>query len=99
MDFAGTDRSRVPDTALSEVYRIFLACRNSDGVFTLSSLSGELSNDEMGKISGILAKYQDFPVSKKEIQDCIHTLKSSDSGEVETDDDLLSLVQKKAHKT
>lgn len=82
-----------------QVYRIFLACRNSDGVFTLSSLSGELSNDEMGKISGILAKYQDFPVSKKEIQDCIHTLKSSDSGEVETDDDLLSLVQKKAHKT
>lgn len=82
-----------------QVYRIFLACRNSDGVFTLSSLSGELSNDEIGKISGILAKYQDFPVSKKEIQDCIHTLKSSDSGEVETDDDLLSLVQKKAHKT
>ncbi len=84
-----------PDELYRRVYQTALTCGST---FTLSSLNGALSDSEMGKISGIQAKHSDFPVSREEAADCIGVLKSTDN-KIETDEDLLLLIQKKSKKS
>lgn len=65
--------------------------------FSLSSMGDVLSEGEMGKLSGIAARNQEVPVTKEEVQDCIRALHSGVPETVETNDDLLKLIQKKQH--
>lgn len=65
--------------------------------FSLSSMGDVLSEGEMGKLSGIAARNQEVPVTKKEVQDCIRALHPGVPETVETNDDLLKLIQKKQH--
>jgi hypothetical protein len=51
----------------------------------------------MGKLSGIAARNQEVPVTKEEVQDCIRALHPGVPETVETNDDLLKLIQKKQH--
>ena len=65
--------------------------------FSLSSMGDVLSEGEMGKLSGIAARNQEVPVTKEEAQDCIRALHPGVPETVETNDDLLKLIQKKQH--
>ena len=65
--------------------------------FSLSSMGDVLSEGEMGKLSGIAARNQEVPVTKEEGQDCIRALHPGVPETVETNDDLLKLIQKKQH--
>ena len=65
--------------------------------FSLSSMGDVLSEGEMGKLSGIPARNQEVPVTKEEVQDCIRALHPGVPETVETNDDLLKLIQKKQH--
>lgn len=65
------------------------------GEISLSMLGNVLSDEEMGKITGILAKQQDFPASKQEAIDCLQILGQSLDKQIESNDDLISLIQKK----
>ena len=65
--------------------------------FSLSSMGDVLSEGEMGKLSGIAARNQEVPVTKDEVQDCIRALHPGVPETVETNDDLLKLIQKKQH--
>ena len=65
--------------------------------FSLSSMGDVLSEGEMGKLSGIAARNQEVPVTKEEVQDCIRALHPGVPDTVETNDDLLKLIQKKQH--
>lgn len=65
--------------------------------FSLSSMGDVLSEGEMGKLSGIAARNQEVPVTKEEVQDCIWALHPGVPETVETNDDLLKLIQKKQH--
>ncbi len=65
--------------------------------FSLSSMGDVLSEGEMGKLSGIAARNQEVPVTKEEVQDCIRALHPGVPEKVETNDDLLKLIQKKQH--
>lgn len=65
--------------------------------FSLSSMGDVLSEGEMGKLSGIAARNQEVPVTKEEVQDCIRALHPGVLETVETNDDLLKLIQKKQH--
>ena len=65
--------------------------------FSLSSMGDVLSEGEMGKLSGIAARNQEVPVTKEEVQDCIRALHPGGPETVETNDDLLKLIQKKQH--
>ena len=65
--------------------------------FSLSSMGDVLSKGEMGKLSGIAARNQEVPVTKEEVQDCIRALHPGVPETVETNDDLLKLIQKKQH--
>ena len=58
-------------------------------------LGNVLSDEEMGKITGILAKQQDFPASKQEAIDCLQILGQSLDKQIESNDDLISLIQKR----
>lgn len=68
---------------------------NSD--FSLTSLSGELNSDEMGKISEILAKSKDISITSVEAEDYIKLLverrKKPSDGQI-TDGDLLELQKR-----
>lgn len=75
--------------------KIFTFFQQAGTSFTLSALGNVLSDDEMGKITGIQTKQHDIPVTRQEVEDCIHTLKQSQNTTVETNDDLISLIQKK----
>lgn len=87
-----------PDELYRRVYQIALEKCDGSGSFTLSSLNDALSDSEMGKISGIQAKQNEVPVKREEAADCIQVLLTADGNTVETDADLLSLIQKKAGK-
>lgn len=65
--------------------------------FSLSSMGDVLSEGEMGNLSGIAARNQEVPVTKEEVQDCIRALHPGVPETVETNDDLLKLIQKKQH--
>ena len=65
--------------------------------FSLSSMGDVSSEGEMGKLSGIAARNQEVPVTKEEVQDCIRALHPGVPETVETNDDLLKLIQKKQH--
>ena len=65
--------------------------------FSLSSMGDVLSEGEMGKLSSIAARNQEVPVTKEEVQDCIRALHPGVPETVETNDDLLKLIQKKQH--
>ena len=65
--------------------------------FSLSSMGDFLSEGEMGKLSGITARNPEVPVTKEEVQDCIRALHPGVPETVETNDDLLKLIQKKQH--
>ena len=65
--------------------------------FSLSSMGDVLSEGKMGKLSGIAARNQEVPVTKEEVQDCIRALHPGVPETVETNDDLLKLIQKKQH--
>ena len=65
--------------------------------FSLSSMGDVLSEGEMGKLSGIAARNQEVPVTKEEVQDCIRALHPGVPETVETNDDLLKLIQKMQH--
>ena len=65
--------------------------------FSLSSMGDVLSEGEMGKLSGIAARNQEVPVTKEEVLDCIRALHPGVPETVETNDDLLKLIQKKQH--
>ncbi len=81
------------------VYEVIAASRQNGTTFSFSSLGSVLSDTEMGKISGIQARQNEIPVTQKEVEDCIHVLQNGVQHPVETDEDLLSLIQKKAkHK-
>ncbi len=86
-----------PEQFTQSLYRrVFVLFQENSDSFTLSSLGNVLSTDEMGKIIGIQAKQRDFPTSRQEIEDCIRTLQQqSQAKAIETDEDLLSLIQKK----
>ena len=59
----------------------------------VSSLSRVFSDEEMGKISGITAKYTDIPVTEADVQECITLLQEPPESEIKNDQDLLRLVQ------
>ena len=65
--------------------------------FSLSAMGDVLSDSEMGKLSGISARNQEIPVTAEEVKDCIRTLKNDMPSAIETDEDLLKLIQKKQH--
>lgn len=101
-----TDAAWIADTLTAEqfviplyrrVFSAFQECRKNETAFSLSYLGGVLSDDEMGKISGIPARHRDIPVTREEITDCVRILQEEQHTAVETDDDLLSLIQKKQH--
>ncbi len=80
-----------------QVFQHFLDCVREHATFSLSALGRVLSDAEMGKISGISAKHQEIHITSEEVQDCIGILLDKSIQSVETDDDLLSLIQKKQH--
>ena len=59
----------------------------------VSSLSRVFSDEEMGKISGITAKYTDIPVTEADVRECITLLQEPPESEIKNDQDLLRLVQ------
>ncbi|WP_298483389.1 DNA primase [uncultured Ruminococcus sp.] len=101
-----TDAVWIADTLTAEqfvtplyrqVFAAFQECCKSGTAFSLSYLGNVLSDDEMGKISGIPARHREIPVTREEVKDCIRILQEGQHTDVETDDDLLSLIQKKQH--
>lgn len=80
-----------------QVFEIFQECHRNSKSFSLSSLGSVLSDVEMGKITGIPARYCEVPVTKDEVNDCIRILQNTVPETVETNDDLLTLIQKKQH--
>ena len=80
-----------------QVFQHFLDCVREHATFSLSALGRVLSDAEMGKISGISAKHQEIHITSEEVQECIGILLDKSIQSVETDDDLLSLIQKKQH--
>lgn len=70
------------------VYEALLeAIRNSEN-FSLSLLASEFSPEEMGKISGMIAKKQDFSVSEAAVEDCASALKKSSAVKNSADEDI-----------
>ena len=80
-----------------EVYEIFCNCISQEHFFSISFLGNVLSDTDMGKISGIPVKFREVPIYKNEIEDCIRILKEPSSLNVNSDDDLIALIQKKQH--
>ncbi len=80
-----------------QVLNVFQESVRQQTSFSLSSMGDFLSEGEMGKLSGITARNQEVPVTKEEVQDCIRALHPGVPETVETNDDLLKLIQKKQH--
>lgn len=80
------------------VYEQYTAAIATATHFSLSALGEVLSDADMGKLSGIPAKYQEIPLSKQEIQDCIQRMKETDTNtSIQSDEELRALIQKKKH--
>ncbi len=80
------------------VYEKMLLSRENGLDIGLSSLGGEFSADEMGRISRILARSREIPVNKQAVDDCTAILKdrSRSGGDEELDQEyLMRLRQKK----
>ena len=80
-----------------QVYTAFSESIQRQAGFSISSMGEILSAEEMGKLSGITARNQEIPVTTEEIKDCIRAMQEHPLEAIETDDDLLKLIQKKQH--
>lgn len=80
-----------------QVFRCLAESCKNDTAFSLSSLGRVLSDTEMGKITGLMAKQHEIPVTREETADCIRILQEGQLHAIETDEDLRSLIQKKQH--
>ncbi len=70
-------------------------------LFTLSLLTGDFSEKELGRIYGIDAKTRDFILTEKTLTDCINVLKKSkltNNIDLNSDDALLKLQENLKHK-
>lgn len=82
------------------VYSALINCMKSHDKFSLSLLADEFSPEEMGKISGIAARNQEFTINTDVVEDCAKVLKNSEpagNGEL-SDDDLMKLFRSKSKK-
>lgn len=80
-----------------KIYIILTEKLRSNSDFSLSSLSGELNSEEMGKISEILAKSKDISITSTEAEDYINLLLERREKPVDgqiTDNDLLELQKR-----
>lgn len=86
-----------------KLYETVLMKIKECGVFTISMLAGELSPEEIGRISGIEARNREFDISPEVFSDCATVLKkqtrSADSGSNEiSNEDLLDIFKAKSKK-
>lgn len=89
-----------PDEMVTSLYKkIYKTMKNLHDLgqdIGMSALGGELSADEMGKISSILAKSRDVAVNKQALDDYIALLKrgvkQADAAEL-SDDDMIRFMQ------
>ena len=80
-----------------QVYTAYTESIQKQDAFSLSSMGELLTAEDMGKLSGIAARNQEIPVTTEEIKDCICAMQDHPLEAIETDDDLLKLIQKKQH--
>ena len=82
-----------------KVYSVMLRKVKNCDKFSLTSLNDEFPPDEMGKISGIAAKYSDMPVIFSAVTDCAEVLKNSRPHDDDLSDDALrDLFKSKTQK-
>ncbi|MDE5770277.1 MAG: DNA primase [Ruminococcus sp.] len=61
------------------VYKAVLERLKADCIFSISLLADEFSTEEMGRISGIIARYSDKGINRKVVSECAQVLKNTDS--------------------
>ncbi len=82
-----------------KVYSVMLRKVKNCDKFSLTSLNDEFPPDEMGKISGIAAKYSDMPVIFSAVTDCAEVLRNSRPHDDDLSDDALrDLFKSKTQK-
>ena len=95
-----------PDRFVTDFHRrvyesICQACQES-GTFHLSMLQDTYSVEEVSRITGISARYQEIPVSRDALTECAKVLDEAQNrtapGADMTNDDLLSLISRKKNK-
>ena len=84
------------------VYESICEAVQTSGTFHISMLQEAYSVDEVSRITGISARYQDIPVSRDAITECARVLEEAQNkvipGADMTDDDLMLLIHHKKKK-
>lgn len=95
-DSAWIAQDLMPEQFSTPLYQqVFTIFQQNTPTFTTSSLGGYLSTEEMGKITGLQTKYHDVSVTKEEVKACMRIVQEPQDKPIETDADLLSLIQQK----
>ena len=90
---------KFPTPFYKKIYTVLYERTKQNLDTSIATLGTDFSAEEMGKISGIYAKKNDFPPTKKVAEDCAAILNEHTLDDVLTDEDLLRLVQDaKKHK-
>lgn len=90
---------KFPTPFYKKIYNVLYERTKQKLDISIATLGTDFSAEEMGKISGIYAKQNDFPPTKKVAEDCAAILNEHTLDDVLTDEDLLRLVQDaKKHK-
>lgn len=84
------------------VYESICRICQETGTFHISMLQDSCSVEEISRIVGITARYQEIPVSRDALNECAEVLRQSQNrvipGAEMTDDDLLLLIRNKQNK-
>lgn len=97
------ERKIPPDMFVTDfnkrLYELLLGAIIGSNDFCLSMLAGELTPGEMGRITGIEAKFSGIPLGEKQLAECVRTLtdyhtfaKVHHSGDI-SDEELLEIAQ------
>ena len=80
-----------------KLYEILLKRMKESECFSISLLADELSPDEMGRISGIEAKYRELTINSDVLSDCANVLRNckKNNNDDLSDDDLRSIFKSK----
>lgn len=83
-----------------KIYAALLEKMKNSDMFTLSLMAGELSDEEMGRLSRIDVLNREYSVNRGVLTDCIKILKDYSSSDFTnmSDDDLRKLFKSKSNK-
>lgn len=83
-----------------KIYAALLEKMKNSDMFTLSLMAGELSDEEMGRLSRIDVLNREYSVNRGVLTDCIKVLKDYSSSDFTdmSDDDLRKLFKSKSNK-